>query len=710
MDPTLQAALAQLALARLNASKAGAKISPEDEDAFIAEQTQGAWRMTKGQPVRAEHAGGDYSAPVPGADAGGIRSAIDHFADGVLGGVGEKIGAAGASLWQHGNMDNYRFNLEAMRARFGNERTNHPVASAGGEVAGLVASPLNKLAMKLPGVAAKAPLAGEALGMGAKMAQAAKAGAIGGAVYGAGAAGPSATSTALGAAGGAIGGAVAGGVLPPVAAVLGPIVSALAAKLGFVPPTDAVLRALEEAGLSPEQVAKAPPTMLAHILPDLARTVRSMSSKARGVIDEGLTGVQQEQLPQVQGQLERGLNVARGDIGTTAKSIAASKAAQAAPAYDKAYAEPPIDDPNIINTIIGSPYLTRAYNAGRAIAHEEGVTLPALVKPVDPAAAHAALVKQIMEAVPGTSPEAAAIIAQRGAQRAVQPPLSIPVQGIDYMKRGMWDLTHPLSGADGMKGQLGRVLRNKMGALMARVDELRPSYANARAGFAGHAEAEQAIEMGKEFGSASTKLDDVKDAFTELSPSVHDLYRRSAMNDLLTRLEGARGSAKGGADLIAKFYSSVGGVNKVRALFPDAASYKTFDDAMQTLAKQNEANSFIRVGSQTADKEAAKEAFADGDAARKAGHFLSSPIKATKAALAGAVERSIRVGNRESAERIAPQLVARGPDLKKLLEALLQAPSPTARDALRRQALATRVGGVVGGAAGPALDGLFGSH
>jgi hypothetical protein len=276
--------------------------------------------------------------------------------------------------------------------------------------------------------------------------------------------------------GGLIGGVLGGGI-PLVGAGVNAarnIVGRTGAAAGRH--ADALLtRALQRDQVNPRALTA--PKGKPAILPDLAgentlglaRGAQATPSEAKERLATFLHGRQADQPTRVLGDLERAAGRQNENVHDTAERLIAQRKANAKPLYDKVR-DVVVDDPEVIATINGSPYLRRAHQIGRQIAKEEGVTLPPLTR--------AAQVgdETVTEQVPQT------------------------IRAIDYTKRGLDALIERKSGAAGsMDRDLARVLRQKVRGMLERVDEAVPDYKAARQQFAGDSELIEALETGRDF-------------------------------------------------------------------------------------------------------------------------------------------------------------------------------------------------------------------
>src|SRR5690606_23836907 len=145
------------------------------------------------------------------------------------------------------------------------------------------------------------------------------------------------------------------------------------------------------------------------------------------------------------------------------------------------------------------PAFRRAYERGRQIAAVEGVELP---RPPD-------------ESFAGW--------------------VNVPVRAIDYMKRGMDDLIESRMRSGKMGRAEARALRERMNKVLARVDELVPEYAQARAQYAGDSAMLEALEQGRNLWRRDP--DEAKKILSRMSEGEREMFRKGATETLAQKLE-----------------------------------------------------------------------------------------------------------------------------------------------------------------------------
>ena len=319
-----------------------------------------------------------------------------------------------------------------------------------------------------------------------------------------------------------------------------------------------------------------PPSALADLLPNLTRTVRSAGAKPAAVVNDALAARGATQIPTIQSALEDGLNVTRGDASASTDAIIAKRAADARQLYTQAYASPDVSHPEIAEAM-KLPAFRAAYQKGQQLAAIEGMPIPK------------------------------------------QPnPATMSVRALDYLKRGLNEVIDAGSRGGTMARGEARALNARLRTVLDAADTQAPAFAAARASFAGHSALADAAATGADFLKPHVTAGDITADLAAASPGEAQVYRTSAANSILAKIESARGSATGKADLLSKVYDSVGGKAKLRALFPTPEAADAFEAKMDRLATENATRGFVTTGSQTVDKGQSVKALAGKQPARRA--------------------------------------------------------------------------------------------
>lgn len=267
--------------------------------------------------------------------------------------------------------------------------------------------------------------------------------------------------------------------------------TALAERLRGQP--DAILPEAAEAG-GPVQALTRQVTRSQQ--PGARELRRTLQERARGVPGE------------VSELLEREAKLSSEDVFQTAEQLATSKQARAAPLYERAFNIEVSDEGLLrqLDELFGFREFRNAYREGRRIAALEGVELPELFQRT-----------------------------REGVQLTAR---AVPVQAIDYMKRGLNDLVESgLRSGRGITRQRARGLNQRMNRVLNQVDELVPEYKAARATYAGDAALEDvfgaAREGSRRLGLSPFLREDprrIQQVLRELTSSEQEFYRRGAID------------------------------------------------------------------------------------------------------------------------------------------------------------------------------------
>ena len=213
-----------------------------------------------------------------------------------------------------------------------------------------------------------------------------------------------------------------------------------------------------------------------------------------------------------------------------ADAIIAKRAADARQLYTQAYASPDVSTPEIAEAM-KLPAFKAAYQKGQQLAAIEGTPIP---KQSDTA--------------------------------------TMSVRALDYLTRGLNDVIDAGScGGTMARGEV-QTLNARLRTVLDTADTQAPAFAAARASFAGHSSLADAAATGADFLKPHVTAGDITADLSAASPGEAQVYRTSAANSILAKIESARGSSTGKADLLSKVYDSVGGKTKLRALSPTSGA------------------------------------------------------------------------------------------------------------------------------------------
>jgi hypothetical protein len=399
-------------------------------------------------------------------------------------------------------------------------------------------------------------------------------------------------------------------------------------------------RALERGGETAEQLAgraaENPDYMLIDVggqgTQRLGRAVGTVPSRGSQQLREALTQRQEGQSARLGAAIESRTGLRRGDLPALTEDIAREQAEAARPLYERAY-QVDIKDPRILD-VLDTPQFAAAYNRGRRIAALEGIDLPNPFKTVE-------------------------------GKRVLDRNITVPVQAIDYMKRGMDDLIFSRSAGGKMARGEARALRQKLNSVLAMTDELVPEYGLARGVWAGGEREKEAAEFGTRlFGGGTTAPTptQARRTLAAMSEGEKLAARRAAVDQVLLRLERAGDTH----DATRKIAGNPLLRQRLDLLFDSKQQRDALVRDIQQERLMGSSFNLFRGGSNTADK---IQDVLDltgvniGDLIETGG----SPTALLARSLLSS-ERPLRQGvNERVANALAPLLTAQGPELERLL-------------------------------------------
>jgi len=600
------------------------------------------------------------------------HGAFDSALQGATFGLADEVGAIKDSVLGSGTYSDNLRDRGLARAQY--ERAN-PVQAFGAEMGGAAATAL------VPGLgayrAATAPAIAARFGPNvARYAGATTGGAVSGAVTGAGTApegervqgairggvtgaiaGPAVTGTlqAAGKAGGLVRDVTAG---MPVTQRVGQAAAVLTGGTANFEERarEKLLQAFNRDRMSPQEIVDVgrllgdkPETLVERAggrnVLGLADTATKYPGAARAMAgdlaDERMSG----QLDRLSSDLGKAFRV-QGDPIALGNTFSAQRAAQAKPLYEKAYQEGAVLADPRINEYMALPAFQRAYGVARRLAKYDGVELPA-----DP--------------------------------RKVS---QFNLQTLDYVKRGLDDVLY----TGKVKGSIGNTERNKVlesqQGFLSTLDELVPTYRQARAAWAGPTAMKEALEAGGEITKMNT--DQVWQTIQRLSPAEMEQFKIGALGAIRQKMQ----SAGDGRDLTKIVYGSP----EKRDILQALVGTDEFAKLEQQFAREKlirRTDDTIRGNSKTAERQAG---MADLEADTS---VLNSVMQ--RGPLRGPLEYVLRSGTgvaQPTADALAPMLFSTNPQAQqKTLQQLMEL------DRVMRQRAAGRgtfSGTTAGGGAG----------
>lgn len=260
----------------------------------------------------------------------------------------------------------------------------------------------------------------------------------------------------------------------------------------------------------------------------------------------------------------------------------------------------------------------------------------------------------------------------------LKPGVTPNLQFWDHVKRNLDQM-----GAEGQA--FSKALRNHL-------DEIVPSYAEARAGAAKFFGAEDALEAGAKFatmgGRDAISLSEARKGLAAMSPEERKLFQTGFVSNLIAKVE----SLRDGQDVVKNIFNSEVARTQIRlALGEEKASQ--LEAKLLTERAMNGVKNAIQGNSTTARQWIERTLAGGATGVGGIGAYETDPKKLTAAALTGALVAGSRRIDQRVARRVAEMLASDNPEILKAGERLIQK-STALRDAFRRLDLpSARVGG-----------------
>lgn len=499
--------------------------------------------------------------------AGPIEGTVRSIAQGATFGLADEGGAALDTLMGSGS---YEDNLARQRfatAMFANE---NPVMSFLGGAAGSIGSGAGALKLGAKAV----PAIYNAFTRLNPYAQAAIGGAAGGAAsgFGEGEGGflPRLQSSAIGGAAGA---------------ALGPAFQGVGQGVQYARSSAAdraksrVLNNLARDQMTPDQAM----TMLDELGPvstlaDLGPNMQGLGAAVASVPGQGKTAAQMLNARQtgdvvsggVEGQAKRILDASGRALGDTnfygaIDDLYEAGATAAKPLYDAAYAVKPMwgtPETAKVQALLKRASVKDALAKAERIASDEGV---------DPRSIG-------LDGKGNITPQGSSI------------------QTLDYVKRGLDEMIE--AERDSITGRLstagGRIAKVRQ-ELVDELDILAPDYGKARAAYAGPAASRDALALGRAALDPEQALEVTAKDVAKMLDSDKAFFRQGVarrIHDIVTK-------SPDGADAVKRIFGNPNIRAKLRAAFPDEASFKEFAKTMQAEAQMFATRGAVLQGSRT---------------------------------------------------------------------------------------------------------------
>lgn len=403
-------------------------------------------------------------------------------------------------------------------------------------------------------------------------------------------------------------GAIEGGAVGTAAR---PILKGVhSASLRFRPEAaadEAILGAATKSGLTPQSTSDVPvesPTTLMDLagkgspLQRLARQAWNVpASAAQQTLGRFLNQRAGGTGQRIVGAVSDATSVTPTDIEQPIEQFIQTRAQQAKPLYEQAYAHGPLKDPETlaqIQTLLKNPIFAKAWARGQNLAQLEEAAPEAAPKGISPADWERLKAQGLDKYVP----------------QANQPATTGPtVQQVDYWKRGLDAQIESGAGSDNALSRTeARTYRQKLNQVLSRVDAEVPAYAEARANFAGNSDLVDAAAAGAEhFSPKSGTAAYLSRTIGERLPTPGEqaAYRTNAINSFVQQVRNLAANpdlpqAARGTNLVQRLLGTEENGAKLRMLFPDDQSYGNFIAKMEQEATYPQTSQFLQNQSSTA--------------------------------------------------------------------------------------------------------------
>lgn len=311
------------------------------------------------------------------------------------------------------------------------------------------------------------------------------------------------------------------------------------------------------------------------MLPEVAgRATTQRLSAAANFPGGGIDTVSEKLIRNVQNQstllpqyLSQAFGVKGGNSSQMVDSIIASRSAQAAPLYNKAY-----------------------------FADPQG-TVPRYVN--DPKVNSLLKLPQFKDA----ADEAAGLLRAEGAIAADAPVSLTPtVQNLDNIKRGLDVLIDKQTDAvTGKMTPLGRIYVGKKNEFLNAIDAAVPEYKAARQAFAGNTEAANAIKLGRQVIDASDdQWRDITKQLAAMPASNRGLAAFGVLDEIGLTLS-ATAQIPGGARApdLTQLLTKVRNAERIEQFIPSMAERKLYRERLKALQSKASVKNAVAVGSRT---------------------------------------------------------------------------------------------------------------
>lgn len=407
----------------------------------------------------------------------------------------------------------------------------------------------------------------------------------------------------------------------------------------------------------------------------LGRGVQGIPSKGADVMQTALETRRRGAASRVAGDVESGLGQPRADMFEATQELAKQQRAKASPFYERAMQSEPLSleakSPKSgvsLAEILRRPSAQKAIGYESQLANEEGrAAFPDM---------------QLLEAL-GPNVKAVSMEQLHNIKLRMDEML-----GYAKAKGTLPDGTPATS-------KMLRAIQDSKKSLLDIMDAHSSDYAAGRKSWAGDAELQDGLELGRDFLNSKRPLGELKHDLQELSEAGQEQARRGVVSAVREKID----AAQDGADVARRIFGNEAQRQRLRAAFPDERSFARFRRQMEWEAQMAKNENTILGNSQTAEKLGDVQDLLETRLPQ--GGNLLTLRGAANAALRRADMLRGGVASRAQADALAPILTA-GADRtqpRSLEEVLGLIAAHQGRVAPRRQAASvsrTLVGGMTG--------------
>lgn len=332
----------------------------------------------------------------------------------------------------------------------------------------------------------------------------------------------------------------------------------------------------------------------------LARGTQGVPSRGADEIRGALESRRRGAPVRVAGDVEAGFGQNRQDTFETAQKLAEQQKAKAAPLYQKSMKAAPLSldakghETVTLGELLKRPSAQKAIGYESQLAKEEG--REAFPDVTTGSAGHELTAKM--------SPDARARFAELAKAQGIELNPSISMEQAHNLKLRLDEMigygkrtNQLLDGTPATKKMLG-AMQDTKNQLLAIMDAHEPTYARARRSWAGDAELQDALEMGRDFLNGKRAPSELAHELSQFSDAGKDHARVGVVDAVRDQID----RAPDGADVVRRIFGNEAQRQRLRVAFPDDASFARFKRQMELEANMAKNENTILGNSQTAEK------------------------------------------------------------------------------------------------------------